>query len=263
MNMKKIIAVAALACASVASASTNYVENADKGHSLVLAVREMAKDPALAEPDAFRAALEDLDQSAATGNVRYVCRTVSRRCPLTARAVLARYVSFSDRVRAGLLAACDYDAETRALGLEPDDAEYVNYCLQAACNGTRTAAQMRSRILDAAVAPARRLVRAECGTFVGDEAAKRVKETLDALSAELNAPRFGQAGDILARLGVDVEWGFIRSRILTDDEVADFRKRLLDGEIPFRPSLQGKLCVALGVDAYNAFVGEYNGESKK
>ena len=56
MKMKTIIAVAALACASVASASTNSAENADKGHSLVLAVREMAKDSALAESDAFRAA---------------------------------------------------------------------------------------------------------------------------------------------------------------------------------------------------------------
>ena len=263
MNLKKIIAVAALACASAASASTNYVEVAAKGHSLVLAVREMAKDPALAEPDAFRAALEDLDRSAATGGVRLAYRGVSWRCPLTARAVVGRCRFLSERARADVLAVCGYDAANRSPYLRPHEAGYANFILQAACGGIATAAGARSGVLAAAIAPARRRVRAESGTFVGDEAAKRVKETLDELAAELNAPRFGKAGEILARLGMDVEWEFVRSRILTDDEVASLCKRLLDGEIPFGLAAQSKLCVALGVDAYNAFVREYNGESKK
>ena len=42
--------------------------------------------------------------------------------------------------------------------------------------------------------------------------------------------------------------------------VAEVRTKLLDGEIAFDRALQNKLCIALGVDAYNAFVREYNGE---
>ena len=80
------------------------------------------------------------------------------------------------------------------------------------------------------------------------------------LAAELNAPRFGKADKILAEIGMDVEWEFIQSRILGDTEVAEVRTRLLDGEIPFTQDLQNKLCIALGVEAYNAFVKEYNGK---
>ena len=83
---------------------------------------------------------------------------------------------------------------------------------------------------------------------------------LDALANELNAPRFGKAGDILKDIGMEVEWDFIQSCILTDAQVAALKTRLLDGEIAFGPSLQNKLCVALGVDAYNDFVTEYNGK---
>ena len=35
---------------------------------------------------------------------------------------------------------------------------------------------------------------------------------------------------------------------------------LMDGEIPFDWALQSKLCVVLGVEAYNGFVREYNGK---
>ena len=34
----------------------------------------------------------------------------------------------------------------------------------------------------------------------------------------------------------------------------------MDGEIAFTGTLQNKLCIALGVEGYNAFVKEYNGE---
>ena len=108
--------------------------------------------------------------------------------------------------------------------------------------------------------PVRRAIRAEGGSFVGKEGAKLVKDRLDALAKELNAPRFGKAGKFLAEIGMDVEWEFIQSRILADAEVDGLKARLMGGEIPFSQELQNKLCIALGVDGYNAFVKEYNGK---
>ena len=70
----------------------------------------------------------------------------------------------------------------------------------------------------------------------------------------------GKAGEMLAAFGIPVEWEFIQSRILGDAELDGLKARLLNGEIPFTPVLQNKLCVALGVDGYNAFVREYNGK---
>ena len=58
MNMKKSLALAAVAVATVAGASTNYVEVAAKNRNLCTTVRAMGNDPELADPVAFRATLE-------------------------------------------------------------------------------------------------------------------------------------------------------------------------------------------------------------
>ena len=260
MNMKNIIAMAAVAVATIASASTNYVEVATKTRNLYATVKAMGNDPELADPAAFRATLEAVDGAMATSEVAITYGNMSRRCPLTARAVLGRTECLTERVKGDILAVCGYDAENWALRLTPKEAGFANFALQAACSGMYSAATARSAVLNAAIAPARRKVRAEFGTFVGEEGAKKVKAVLDGLAAELNAPRFGKAGKIIKDLGMDLEWEFAVSRIPGDAEVAGIRKMLMDGEIPFNATLQNKLCVALGVEAYNAFVTEYNGK---
>ena len=258
--MKMILALAAVAVATVAGASTNYVEIAAKTRNLCSIVQKMGSDSALADPAAFRATLEAVDKAATTGAVIRPYQGVSRRCPMTARAVLGRTECLSERVKDDILAVCGYEAANSPLGLTAKEAGYVNFALQTACNGSFPAASARSAILNAAIAPARRKVRAESGTFVGEEGAKKVKEVLDGLAAELNAPRFGKADKILKGLGIDVEWDFVQSLILGDQEVTEIRTLLMNGEIPFNATLQNKLCVVLGVEAYNAFVTEYNGK---
>ena len=262
MKLKNIIALAALACASVACASTNYVEVAEKHRNLIVAVQRMSQDPALADPTAFRAALEDLDGAMATGSVSLAWQCVSRRCPLTARAVLARTACFSDRVKGDLLAVCGYDAENAGLGLSAKEAGFVNYILQQTCNDAFPVGQARQFVLSSAIVPARRTLRARGGTFVGKEGGERVKAILDALAAELNAPRFGRAGDILADIGVEVEWDEVESRIPDGGKIGALERQLMDGEIPFSGPLQNKLCIALGVEDYNGFVKQYNGNEK-
>ena len=260
MKMKTIIAVAALACASVASASTNYVEVAKKTWNLSSVVQRMTKDPALADPAAFRKTLEAVDVCISTNGSKRGFQAVPRCCPLMAKAVLADCEFLSDKARADVLAVCGYDAGNRPLGLNPDEDGHANYMLQAASGGMANPANVRSAILNTAVVPVRRAIRAKGGTFVGEEGAKLVKAKLDALAAELNAPRFGKADKLLAEIGMSVEWEYIQGHILGDREVAEVRTKLLDGEIAFDRALQNKLCIALGVEAYNAFVKEYNGK---
>lgn len=262
--MKMIMTVAAVALATVAGAGTNYVDVAAKHGNLVYAVNKMALDGELSEPAAFRAALEALDRGAATGKVCYATHSTSRRCPLTARVVMERFCKpLSEKVRADVLAKCGYDAENRPLEPTPGEAAYANYALQSAGLGLAFPASVRTGVLRAAIQPVRRWIRAEGGTFVGKEGAKQVKAKLDALAKELNAPRFGKAGEILKEIGIDVEWREVKSRILGDTEVAEVRTKLMDGETAFSQGLQYRLCVALGVDGYNAFVKEYNEGSKK
>ena len=263
MKVKMMMALAAVAVAAVAGAGTNYVEMAVKYRNPAGLVRDMSRDGELADPGVFRAALEAVDRALSTSKVEIACGNLSRRLPLTARAVLGRCKAFGAKARADMLATCGYDAENWTPVLWPGEAGYLNYAMQAAAAGTANAASVRSGILNAAIVPARRKVRAEGGSFVGKEGAKLVKAKLDALAAELNAPRFGKAGELLKELGIEVEWEFIQGRILPEKEVAEVRTKLMDGEIPFGWDLQNRLCVAMGVDGYNAFVKEYNEGSKK
>ena len=260
MKMKTIIAVAALACASVSSAATNYVTIAAKSHNANQVVSAMMRDSELSEPAAFRAALEAVDHAMATGKVKVAYWCLSRKCPLTVRASLADCKGYSPKVCEDILAVCGYDAANCGVELRKNEPGYVNLRLQAACGGGVSVRDVRREVLEASVVPARRYIRSSGSSFVGKDGAKRVKDILDALAAELNAPRFGKADDILARLGFEVEWEFIQSRLLTDDEIAEIKAKLMDGEIAFSGSLQNKLCIALGVEGYNAFVKEYNGE---
>ena len=260
MNMKSILALAAVAVATVAGASTNYVEIAATRGLPLSVVRRMSQDSALADPAAFRATLEAVDAAMATGAVKVALAGVSRCCPLTARAVLGRCDRLGERARADLLAVCGYGAENCPLALRPGEEGYVNFLLQAADAGLVNANCVRWGVLNAAIVPARRTVRAKGGSFVGRAGGAKVKAILDALAAELNAPRFGRAGEILAEIGIETEWKFAQSRMLTDEEVAEIRAKLLGGEIPFSGLLQGRLCVVLGVEGYNAFVREYNGK---
>ena len=258
--MKNIIALAAVAVATVAGASTNHVKQTVRYHNVVTAVSEMSRDSEFADPAAFRAALVRLDESVSTGKVVVSYRGLSRCCPLTVRAVLEHGGHFSAKACEDVLAVCGYDAANKPIELQPGEAGYANFALQTACTGIPPAGFVRSSILNAAIVPVRRAIRAGGGSFVGKDGAKLVKAKLDALAAELNAPRFGKADKLLAEIGMDVEWEFIQSRILADAELDGLKTRLLGGEIPFTQELQNKLCIALGVEAYNAFVKEYNGK---
>ena len=260
MKMNTILALAAVAIASVASASTNYVEVAKKNWSLVAVVQQMAKDPELADRAAFRKTLEAVDVCISTNGSKRGFHTVPRCCPLTAKVALAGCDFLSDKARNDALAHCGYEEEARSLELKPDEAGYANFILQAAAGGAVSPANARGAILNAAVVPTRRTIRHEGGTFVGKDGGANVKMILDALAFELNAPRFGDAGEVLKHIGIDVEWEFIEYCILTDEQVFALERRLMDGEIPFDNALQNRLCVALGVDAYNDFVSEYNGK---
>jgi hypothetical protein len=260
MKLKNIIAVAALACATVASASTNYIEVAKKSWSLVAVVQQMAKDPALADRAAFRKTLEAVDVCMATNGAKRGFQSIPRCCPLTAKRILSECAYLSDKARTDALAHCGYEKGICSLGLKPDEDGYANFILQAAAGGALSAGNVRGAILNAAIVPTRRTIRHEGGTFVGKDGGENVKMILDALANELNSPRFGNAGELLEDIGIEVEWAFIQSCILTDAQIAALKRRLLDGEIAFDPSLQNKLCVALGVVDYNDFVSEYNGK---
>ena len=258
MKMKTVVALACVAGACVAGAA-DYVAYARNCRNPINVVNAMTRDPALKDPAALRAALEGVDRAMVTGKVAVVHWFLSRKCPLTVQATIEHLGGLTPKMRGDILAVCGYDAENLPIGLRPGETGCLNALLLKAGSGERPAAEIRGTILNAALVPARRYVRAHGETFVGKDGAKRVKAHLDALAAELNKPRLGKANEVLAALGVEVEWETVQGRLLGDREVSEVRTKLMNGDIPFSAALQSKLCVALGVEGYNAFVREYNG----
>ena len=161
MNMKSILALAAVAVATVAGASTNYAERVARYHNPAYVVFEMTRDSELADADALRAALEDLDKTVSTGKVEFEFRVLSRRLPLTARAYFAKFDHFTKKAAEDALAVCDYDAETRTIDLGTGDPGYANFALQLACIGGSPVSAIRTGILNAAIVPVRRAIRAK------------------------------------------------------------------------------------------------------
>ena len=90
MNMKSILALAAVAVATVAGASTNYVEIAATRGLPLSVVRRMSQDSALADSAAFRATLEAVDAAMATGAASGPARTCSRSAATGRRTVRSR-----------------------------------------------------------------------------------------------------------------------------------------------------------------------------
>ena len=261
MKMKNIIALAAVAVATVAGASTNYVARVKAGGNAMTVIRDMRNDGELAEPAAFREALEAVDAAAAAGKVEYLnLQAVPRCCPLLARAVVGRRTYLTESLRAELLALCGYGESMRPVEPTTDDAIYADYALQSACAGMIDPMAARTGVLKAAVAPMRRRIRSQGSSFVGADGARRVKEALDGLASELNAPRFGRTREILTHIGLDVEWEAVEAAIPSGDALEALKRGIMDGNTAFPQPLQYRLCVALGVNDYNSFVKEYNGK---
>lgn len=109
-----------------------------------------------------------------------------------------------------------------------------------------------------AAADIKRRLREQGRSFVKKNGVDPVKDSLERLNAALNAPRFSGLNEWLADLGYTERVDL--SRLPSDAEVAELRRAVLFGEKPLSDRAKTTLFVCLGVDAYNAFVKEYNGD---
>jgi hypothetical protein len=115
---------------------------------------------------------------------------------------------------------------------------------------------LRKILKEQAVRLAKRKLRDEGGTFVVQEDGvnpllEKVKPVVDAL----NAPMAAGLEAALRDLGADVPE---QERSDLAAWVAEWKEKVLYGEVPQSSDLLGKLSVGLGVEGFNAFVDAYN-----
>ena len=100
-------------------------------------------------------------------------------------------------------------------------------------------------------------IRAQGKSFITKNGVNPCESYMTSLTTALNAPRFAGLDEWLKGVGCK---GIDLSRMPTEECVAQLKTDILNGDKHMTDYNRGILLVCLGVDGYNAFVREYNGE---
>jgi hypothetical protein len=159
---------------------------------------------------------------------------------------------------------CDANAGAlHGAGCQPDEmAVCLGECASNFSNAIfcchRAVDAWKNVIQKAAVKGIKRKLREQGRSFVTKNGISPVEVYLTRLNTALNAPRFAGLNEWLADLGyverIDL------SSLPSEKEVSTLKEAVLFGDSPFNASTKNLLYVCLGVDGYNAFVKEYNGD---
>ena len=104
----------------------------------------------------------------------------------------------------------------------------------------------------------KRYLRSQGKSFVTKDGVNPCAQYMDQLNTALNAPRLSGLQEWFTEMNVDAR--FDVSFLPTEEEVAKLKTDILYGERPMNEKNRRKLLVCLGVDGFNAFVKEYNGD---
>lgn len=100
-------------------------------------------------------------------------------------------------------------------------------------------------------------IRAQGKSFVTKNGVNPCESYMTSLTTALDAPRFAGLDEWLKGVGCK---GIDLSRMPTEEYVETLKTDILNGDKRMDDYNRGILLVCLGVDGYNAFVREYNGE---
>lgn len=143
--------------------------------------------------------------------------------------------------------------------------EFLNYVHEySACTDSyvvpdgRLPERLKRLVLIRAPRAIKRALRSTGQTFVVGKGGKNpVQDALDELSTALNAPKFEGLKEWVAKYFPDYKW--VDTPWMTDEAIKELKDAIYYGEKDFNGFNRSLLETALGVDAFNEFVKEYNG----
>ena len=109
-----------------------------------------------------------------------------------------------------------------------------------------------------AEASIKKWLRRQGKSFVTKDGVNPCAERMTALNAALNAPRFAELNEWMADLGLECRIDV--ASLPSSAEVEALKEKVLDGDETLDADKKIILFVCLGVDGYNQFVKEYNGD---
>ena len=110
----------------------------------------------------------------------------------------------------------------------------------------------------AVVKAIRKYLRSQGKSFVTKDGVNPCEGLMKELNAALNAPRFKGLNEWMEKVGFTAR--IDESQLPTEEFVAQLKEDVLNGERDMTENVAFVLKVNLGVEGYNAFVKEYNGE---
>lgn len=115
----------------------------------------------------------------------------------------------------------------------------------------------KQQVQKAALKAVKRYIRSQGKSFVTKNGVNPCEEYMTGLTTALNAPRFAGLDAWLKSIGLK---GVDLSKMPSEEEVAKLKEDILFGARDMDARNKAILEVCLGVEGYNAFVREYNGE---
>ena len=103
----------------------------------------------------------------------------------------------------------------------------------------------------------RRAMRNKDVSFVATDKGNPLQDEIDAFTNALNAPKFAGLKEWFAKWFPEYTW--IDYNWDTDENIQKLKDDVFYGDIQFSDNVKRKLQSHLGVEAYNAFVKQYNG----
>ena len=244
-------AVYAQACA-IADAEASY-KYANTNGLLQVALR---KDLA-----ALRAEIDDHYADHCQGGQWWLCATYPRmsaidRAKRGLDAAFPKSLAFAKRYNSDLYPIAFVNGGATMDEIVECFAETV-----AACNmpgvGVKYLENAKKAVQMAATKQVKRWLRSQGKSFVSKNGVNPCEEHLSALNAALNAPRLAGLNKWLKDFGcaeIDL------SKLPDAAAVNALKEAVLYGDTKMNPGISATLYVCLGVDGYNAFVREYNGD---
>lgn len=262
MKKTMIAACAAAISGLVLAADTNYTAYASSKALPWPAeiAKHVAADATLTTEEAKSAALREADE-ALVKRADERARLQELSCfPKAARASLEAGGVYAENVREAMLAECAYALPGKELALGEGHPLRIDFLLQKLWRETSYPSGVKREILVSCLPAVRHTVRTGGESFAGPEGAKRVRKLLDRIGDALNAPRFAGLEEAFAAIGVAADVGFVRAKLPEAADAAALRDKVLDGQVPLTRRSQRDLLLALGFEAYNRFVRDYNGK---
>lgn len=122
----------------------------------------------------------------------------------------------------------------------------------------RSLRDMKKSIQKLASSKLKRKMREQGKSFVTKNGVNPCEEYLTRLNAALDAPRFAGLNAWLEELGYEARIN--DAKMLSDEYIKELKEKIFYGEKELTPLSKAILLVYLGVDGYNQFVKEYNGD---